>query len=75
MSVYPQVTSQSMLIDGATSVVVNDITQDPADGAWVRRIVIYTDGLDANNPTPTLTLVLRGATKDAVEVQTPRLEF
>ena len=75
MSLYPQITQESLLIDAATGVTVSDIVQDPADGSWVRRLLIFTDPPGNTNRVPVLEITLRGAQVSSVQIKTPQLTF
>ncbi len=75
MSLYPQTTRLSLLLDSATTITVSDIVHDDDAGDWVRKLQFYTDPPETANRQPVLELTLRGATQAAVQIQTPQLSF
>ncbi len=66
------VTKQAMTLGAVVSINVSSITQDPDDNFWVRRLMIFTDPLDAPNRTPVLDITMRSETKTSLEIEIPQ---
>lgn len=65
----------NVLIEGVKSISVSEIESETGSGVYVRKLMIYTDALNATNRRPVLEIELRDTVEASLEIETPTLSF
>lgn len=63
-------------VGGVMAVQATPIVQDPETGDWLRSVQVFdVPVLGSQTAVPVFTLIVRGATQEAVELSTPTFAF
>lgn len=69
------VDKQTIKLDAVTSITISEIVADEVGGGYVRKLLFFTESLDAANRTADLEIVLTADSNNSLKVATPELEF